>query len=56
MAEVIQTGWKPQLTSLASKKPKLKQIIQLRQIILFVERLRLRTHDAWGLKLNAKGQ
>lgn len=31
---------------LGIQKTTLKQIIQLRKIILFVERLRLRTHDA----------
>lgn len=41
---------------LGIKKTKLRQIIQLRQIQLFVERLRLRTHDAWELKLKAKDQ
>lgn len=52
---MIQTGWKPHLTSFALKK-QTEQIMQLRQIILFVERLGLRTHHAWKPKCNAKGQ
>lgn len=41
---------------LGIQKTTLRQIIQLRKIIQFVETLRLRTHDAWEMKLNAKGQ